>query len=98
NDPQLAAFIRAVERGIHYMINHPDESWAMFTEAYPALDDELNRRAWRDTLPRFDLRPAALDADRYHRFAQFMVEQELISEIVPVAQYAVVPGAVSPGR
>ncbi|MBV6632468.1 MAG: ABC transporter substrate-binding protein [Alphaproteobacteria bacterium] len=93
DDPQLATFIQAVERGIHYMINHPAESWEIFTAAYPALDDELNRRAWRDTLPRFDLRPAALDADRYRRFAQFMADKALIEAVVPVEQYAVVPGA-----
>jgi putative hydroxymethylpyrimidine transport system substrate-binding protein len=53
------------------------------------LDDELNRRAWRDTLPRFALRPAALDSRRYARFAAFLEEMGLISKARPVADYAV---------
>ena len=36
------------------------------------LDDELNRRAWAATLPRFAHSPAALDHGRYQRFAAFL--------------------------
>ncbi|MFP6690922.1 MAG: ABC transporter ATP-binding protein, partial [Alphaproteobacteria bacterium] len=53
-------------------------------------DDELNRRAWRDTLPRFALRPAALDRARYARFARFMQEQGLIPQALSVAEYATI--------
>ncbi|NJO83585.1 MAG: ABC transporter substrate-binding protein [Blastochloris sp.] len=62
DEPHLLSFMRAVERGVLYSINHPDEAWAVVIERYPQLDGELNRRAWRDTLPRFALRPAALIA------------------------------------
>ena len=88
-DPELAGLTRAIERGAQYTINHPEESWALFIGAYPDLDDELNRRAWRDTLPRFALRPAALDRGRYARFARFLAEQGLIAEALPVDSYAV---------
>jgi putative hydroxymethylpyrimidine transport system substrate-binding protein len=50
---------------------------------------ELNRRAWRDTLPRFALRPAAFDKVRYQRFAAFLKEQGLIKKVLPVSDYAV---------
>jgi putative hydroxymethylpyrimidine transport system substrate-binding protein len=53
------------------------------------LDNELNRRAWRDTLPRFALRPAAMDTGRYARFEAFLLDQGLIDKTVPVAEYAV---------
>jgi len=53
------------------------------------VDDELNRRAWRDTLPRFALRPAALDAGRYDRLAGFLKEAGLIKTVPPVESYAV---------
>jgi len=89
NDPRLRSFIDALERGVQYLINHPDESWNAFVGAYPALNDELNRRAWRDTLPRFALRPAALDRARYARFAAFLEKRGLIKKIVPVNTYAV---------
>ena len=89
DDPRLPAFLRAVGRGTRYLINHPRESWALFIAAYPELDDELNRRAWADTLPRFALRPAALDRGRYARFAAFLAAQGLIDEALAVERYAV---------
>ena len=71
------------------MINRPDEAWELFIKGRKDLDDELNRRAWRDTLPRFALRPAALDRGRYDRFAAFLKGRGLIEEILPVESYAV---------
>jgi putative hydroxymethylpyrimidine transport system substrate-binding protein len=88
-DDRLPRFLDAVEAGVLYLINHPDESFALFTEGRPELDDELNRRAWEDTLPRFALRPAALDTTRYDRFARFLEEQDLIKPPPAVATYAV---------
>ncbi len=46
-----------------------EEAWGLFAKAHPDLDNELNKRAWRDTLPRLAKRPAALDRGRYDRFA-----------------------------
>ncbi len=89
DDPRFASFMAAIEAATVYLINHPDEAWEAFIEAYPELDDELNKRAWADTLPRFAKRPAALDKGRYQRFAEFMAEAGLISKVVPVESYAV---------
>jgi putative hydroxymethylpyrimidine transport system substrate-binding protein len=89
SDPRLRRFVDALERGVQFLINHPDDSWRLFIGAYRDLDDELNRRAWRDTLPRFALRPAALDANRYRRFARFLQAQKLIEDIPPLETYAV---------
>lgn len=88
DDPRLRAFLDALEQGVQYLVNHPDESWNHFIDGRPELDDELNRRAWRDTLPRFALRPAALDSERYARFSRFLAEQGLIPEALPAAAYA----------
>jgi len=92
-DPRLSRFLEAVERGAQFLINHPDESWQLFIGARADLDDELNRRAWRDTLPRFSLRPAALDQGRYHRFAKFLKTHGMIKTIPPLESYAVDLGA-----
>ncbi|MCV0426278.1 MAG: ABC transporter substrate-binding protein [Roseibium sp.] len=89
DDPRFEKFMAAIEAATIYLTNHPDEAWNAFIEAYPHLNDELNRRAWKDTLPRFAKRPAALDAGRYQRFAEFMAEAGLISKVVPVDTYAV---------
>ncbi len=89
DDPRLAAFMAALEDATLFLVNHPEESWAMFIKDRPDLDDELNRRAWRDTLPRFALRPAALQQGRYENFARFLVERGLINSVPPLGDYAV---------
>jgi putative hydroxymethylpyrimidine transport system substrate-binding protein len=88
-DNRLRPFLDALEAGVAFLVNHPDESWQLFIKQYNDLDDDLNRRAWRDTLPRFALRPAALDRERYRRFAEFLHKQSLIKEARPAADYAV---------
>src|SRR5690606_10809214 len=69
DDDRLVRFLAATERAASWLTNHPEEAWQIFKKAHPDLDDELNRRAWADTLPRFAKRPAALDRGRYERFA-----------------------------
>jgi putative hydroxymethylpyrimidine transport system substrate-binding protein len=88
-DPQLRRFVDAVERGVLFLQNHPDESWSLFIKNHKDLDDELNRRAWRDSLRRFSSSPGALDATRYERFARFLKAQGLIKTIPPLGTYAV---------
>ncbi|HLW27181.1 MAG TPA: ABC transporter substrate-binding protein [Kiloniellales bacterium] len=88
-DTRLPRFLEAVERGALHLTNHPEESWELFIRAYPDLDDELNRQAWIDTLPRFAKRPFALDHRRYARFGAFMVESGLIEQAPAVEEIAV---------
>jgi len=89
DDPRIKKVIGAIERGVQFMINHPEAAWQSFVRYRPDLDDELNRRAWRDTLPRFALRPAALDRGRYDRFARFLLDQGVIAKALPAEDYAV---------
>lgn len=87
-DGRLLRFLEAVEAGALYLTNHPEESWELFIRAYPDLDDELNRQAWLDTLPRFAKRPAALDHRRYARFGAFMAQSGLIEQTPKVEEIA----------
>ncbi len=89
DDPRIAAFLGALEQATHYLVNHPEEAWGLFARHKPGLDDELNRRAWKDTLPRFALRPRALDRARYRAFAKFLLEQGVIESSPPLESYAV---------
>lgn len=89
DDPRLRAFLDGLEKGVQYLINHPEESWKAFISAHPDLDNELNRLAWRDTTPRFALRPAALDSARYERFAAYLKELGLLKDVPALADYAV---------
>ena len=88
-NPEISAFLAAIEAATQFMINHQDEAWELFIKGRKDLDDELNRRAWRDTLPRFALRPSALDEGRYQRFAEFLKARGMIETIPPVESYAV---------
>lgn len=86
---ELVRFLEAVERATLWILNRPDEAWAVFSGTAKELQDELNRRAWAATLPRFAHAPAALDEGRYARFAAFLHRRGLIGPPPPVARYAV---------
>ncbi len=88
-DDRLKRLLAAIEKAALFLTNHPDEAFALFIKAHPDLDDELNRRAFADTLPRFSKSPAALDVGRYARFGAFMAKQGLISAPPDVADIAV---------
>ncbi len=87
-DPRLPRFLAAVEEATIFLINRPDDAWAMFIKAHPDLDDELNRTAWRDTLPRFAKRPALLDEARYDAFGAFMSRRGLVKSAPAVGDIA----------
>lgn len=88
-DRRLPRFLDALEKAVLYLTNHQAEAWQLFAAAYPNLDDALNKQAWLDTLSRFAKRPASLDAPRYERFAQFLVERGLIAKAPDISQIAV---------
>lgn len=88
-EPKFRKFVDALEQGVQFLINHPKQSWDLFIRGRGDLVNELNRRAWRDTIPRFALRPGALDRARYRRFARFLKEQGLIKNIPPLETYAI---------
>lgn len=88
-DPVLRRFMDAVESATSFLVNNQEESWKMFIAGQRReLDNELNRRAFADTINRFSLAPAALDRNRYERFARFMLEKKMISRIPPLESYA----------
>lgn len=89
SDPRLPRFLQAVEKAAVYLTNHPEEALALFLKAYPDLDNELNRKAFVDTLPRLAKRPAALDHARYERFGQFMAQSGLVPKAPAVDEIAV---------
>ncbi|SDH11699.1 ABC transporter substrate-binding protein [Pelagibacterium luteolum] len=90
----IARFLAATERATQFIVNHPEQSWEIFAATAPELQDELNERAWADTISRFALRPAALDSGRYVRFERFLSEAGLIGDTVPVSDLAIDVGAL----
>jgi putative hydroxymethylpyrimidine transport system substrate-binding protein len=91
DDARLKRFLAAIEEATIFLTNHPDEALEMFLKSHTDLDDELNRRAFALTLPRFAKRPAALDRGRYDRFAAFLKNAGLIDAVPPIDSYAIEP-------
>jgi len=83
---KIRRFLHATELATQFIVNHPEESWRIFSATGTELQDELNARAWVDTLPRFALRPAAVDAGRYARFETFLKDAGLAPTENPVSK------------
>ena len=86
---KVARFLAATEQATQFMVNHPEQSREIFSSTAAELQDELNKRAWRDTLPRFALRPAAVDQGRYARMEKFLKQFGLISELRDVSELVI---------
>jgi len=86
---KLRRFLRASELTTQFILNYPQESWDICRNYSPELDDELNARAWENTLTRFVLRPEAPDEGRYARFEQFLADSNLIQEVCAVSDVAI---------
>ena len=93
DEDKIVRFLAATEKATQYIVNHPEAAWEIFAGSAPELQDELNEKAWADTVPRFALRPAALDRGRYRRFEAFLAEAGLIEAAGPVDRLAVEVGA-----
>lgn len=86
-DPRLRAFLDAVERGALYCTNNPDAAWGLFIKGRGQLDNELNRRAWRASVPRYAHTPGAVDKARELRFARFLHANGIIPHVPPVDSF-----------
>ncbi|MDX2421649.1 MAG: ABC transporter substrate-binding protein [Amphritea sp.] len=84
----IRGFNKAIEQATIYITNHPQAAWDEFVAYAPdTLNNELNKRAWRDTLNRFALRPSAVDLQRYDDYAEFMYEQKIIKTLPKAQDY-----------
>lgn len=88
-DPRLVGFLKAVKKGCDYLQQHPEETWNTFSKNHPELHDELNKRAWKMTLPYFAKNPAEFNEKSWLHFADFMQQNGLIKTVQPISKYAV---------
>jgi len=86
---KITRFLLATEKATQYIVNNPEKSWEIFSATAKELQDELNARAWVDTLPRFALRPMGLDSGRYARFEQWLADSGLVDSVNPVEMIAI---------
>ena len=89
NRDRVRRFLAATELATQYILNQPKESWEIFAKTSPELRNELNRRAWLDTYPRFAKRPAAVDQGRYANFENFLFKMDAVKSLTPVEQLIV---------
>ncbi|MBW3698263.1 ABC transporter ATP-binding protein [Vibrio sp. T187] len=88
DEAAIKAFNKALEQATTYIVNHPQQSWKEFVAYAPdTLNNELNKRAWNDTLTRFALRPSAVDLKRYDDYAQFMYDKNIIETLPKAKDY-----------
>ncbi len=84
----IKAFNKGLEKATTYIVNHPQAAWKEFVAYAPdTLNNELNKRAWNDTLTRFALRPAAVDVQCYDDYAEFMYAQKIIKTLPKARDY-----------
>ena len=81
----LQRFVRAVGRGIAFTLKNPDRAFAAYVRANPTmkLDDELNRKSFRVTLPTY-ARTETQARDRWELFDQWLATRKVIPSAVPV--------------
>ena len=53
NNPVFDKFFKAIQKATLTIINDPETTWKDFSTYRKGLDDELNKRAFKDTLSRF---------------------------------------------
>lgn len=81
--------LTALREATTWLRANPDAAWKAF-EQYGGKEvaNELNKRAWKDTLPLLAADPAALDRARYERFAAFLKARGLIKDMPDINSYA----------
>jgi putative hydroxymethylpyrimidine transport system substrate-binding protein len=79
--------LAAVGEATAWLKANPAEAWTLFSTSGKDLDSELNKLAWRDTLPLLAADPTALDRARYQTFAEFLVARGLIKQAPPLDSY-----------
>ncbi|MBM3608011.1 MAG: ABC transporter ATP-binding protein [Alphaproteobacteria bacterium] len=89
NKDRVRRFLAATELATQFILNHPKESWEIFAGTSASLRNELNRRAWLDTYPRFASRPAAFDYGRYEKFDEFLHKMGAVPARTPVQKLVV---------
>ena len=81
-------FLEALEHATLWLINHPEEAWELVRTAEPSLDTEANAKAWPDAIRYLALRPAAVQAQRYHQLETYLLQQGLIETRTPANRLA----------
>lgn len=79
--------LAAIAEAATWLRTNSEVGWAIFSKSGKELDNDLNKLAWKDTLPLLAPDPTALDRARYEVFADFLVKRGLIKQAPPLDSY-----------
>ena len=80
NKKKFKKFLNAVQKATINIVNNPEKTWLDFSNYKNGLNDELNKRAYKDTIRRFALRPKAYDVESYKIFQNFLLKKNIIKK------------------
>ncbi len=88
HNPLFDKFFSAIQKATLTIINNPVSTWKDFSSYRKGLGDELNKRAYKDTISRFSLRPQAHDIKTYKNFSNFLKRKGIIKNLIKVETFA----------
>ena len=88
NNPLFDKFFNAIQKATLTIVNDPESTWKDFSSFRKGLHDELNKRAYKDTISRFALRPQAHDLKTYKNFSKFLKNKGIIKQDINVESFA----------
>ena len=87
----IAAFMKALTKGLKDIDDNPEAALADFLKALPDLNDDLNKKSFMATVPFFKGSPHQ-DPARWTALQDFMLDRGLIEKATPVDEMMVVVG------
>jgi putative hydroxymethylpyrimidine transport system substrate-binding protein len=87
DDRKLGLFLAALQKGVVYLQQHPQQAWEAAIARYPVLNNPINKASWMDSVQYFSHNPAQLDATKYQTFAEFLQQQKLIQSVPELSTY-----------
>jgi len=85
--PRTKKLLAAIAEATAWLKANPAEAWGLFSKSGKDLDNDLNRMAWKDTLPLLADDPLSLDRARYETFAAFLLRRGLIKQVPSPDRY-----------
>lgn len=79
--------LAAITEATAWLTANPAEAWEVFAKYGKELATDLNRLAWKDTVPLLARDPATLDRARYDTFAAFLTKRGLIKQAPAADSY-----------
>lgn len=83
---EVRAVLRAISKGIEYVLAHPEESFSLFTKVFPELSDELNRRSFEVTRPLYAKGVRHDDQPRWEAMQDFLLRTGMINKTFPMEE------------